>query len=145
QQTNRDGVQSLTIGDLDVPVDGHGKVLVNYLGPPFHTFTNVSATDVMHGRVPREALAGRIALVGFTAPGIVDTVVTPFASVSPRIEVRATLIDTPLPRGSLHRLWWFILAEVAFILAIGAVLGWVLHRFRGAAGAVLAILLAGGY
>ena len=145
QQTKRDEVRGLVVGDLAVPVDGNAKVIVNYLGPPFRTFANVSATDVLHGRVPKDALAGKIAVVGFTAPGIVDTVVTPFASVSPGIEVQATLIDNLLHGGSLRRLWWFVLAEVALIVAVGAVLGWALHLLRGAVGAVLAITLALGY
>jgi len=145
KQRRRDVVTGLAIGERAIPTDGNAKILVNYLGPPWRTFAHVSATDVIHGRAPREVLAGKIALVGFTAPGIVDTVVTPFASVSPGIEVQATIVDNLLHGGSLRRLWWFVLAEAAIVVALGGVLGGVLHRFRGAVGAVVAVLLAVGW
>jgi adenylate cyclase len=139
------GVTRLAVGERVIPVNAHGKLGIGYLGRPKKTFASVSASDVINGVAPREMLAGKIAIVGFTATGIVDTVVTPFSSVVPGVEVHATVIDNILHGGSLWRPWWMPLGEAVLIVALGVLLGVVLHRLRGGLGALVAVVIAVGY
>jgi len=55
----------LVIGDqLSTPVEDHGAVLINYVGPP-ETFPTYSVADVIEGRIDPAKLEDKIALVGW--------------------------------------------------------------------------------
>ena len=73
------GVESIKIGDISIPTDDRGRLLINYLGPG-RTFPHYSIADIMQGKIPAEKLRGKIVLVGATAIGIYDLRVTPFGS-----------------------------------------------------------------
>ena len=81
----------LDLDGMHIPMDEAGRALVPYRHP--HAFVYVSASDVIHSRVPSAALEGRIVLVGSTAPGIMDLRVTPVSRVFPGVEIHANLIS----------------------------------------------------
>ncbi|OGT92342.1 MAG: hypothetical protein A2286_06835, partial [Gammaproteobacteria bacterium RIFOXYA12_FULL_61_12] len=85
-------LESVRLGELRVPVDAASAVLV-----PFRShgqgFRYLSATDVLNGRVPREALSGKILLIGTTAAGLSDLYPTPVSSNYPGVEVHANIIS----------------------------------------------------
>ena len=137
------GVASIHLGEREVPVDGAGQLWIDFLGPP-GTIPQVSAADVIAGRVPRDRLAGRIALVGFTAAGF-DEVPTPFAAVVPGVELQATVLDNVLHNRMLRRPWWLVPLEAVVVLLLGLVVGPVLRRLRAGWGTVAALVLAIGY
>lgn len=82
----------LTIGEVDVPLDARGTLLVRFRG----TSAPISATDVLHGRAPADALRDRIVFVGATAIGVQDVVSTPIHVATPGMEVHASAADTLL-------------------------------------------------
>jgi adenylate cyclase len=135
-----DGVQALRIGTLAPPVDGGGRLWVNYLGPS-PAFPHLAAVDVLEGRVPAAALAGKLALVGFTATGF-DKIATPFAPVAPGVELQAMVLDNMLHGGSLVRPWWLVPAEAALIVVLGIVLGMALRRLGTPAALLTALGVA---
>ncbi len=137
------GVAGVQVGGREVPVDGAGQLWLDFLGPR-GTVPQVSAADVLAGRVPRAKLAGRIAVVGFTAAGF-DEVPTPFTAVSPGVELQATLLDNVLTGRALRRPWWLVPAEAIAVLALGLLLGPLLRRLRALWGTVAAFLLACAY
>ena len=138
-----DGVRDVRVGRYALPVDSSGQLYVNYLGPP-QTIRHLSAADVLAGRVEPEAVAGKIALVGFTAAGY-DEIPTPFAPVSPGVELQATVVENILGDGSLRRPWWLVPAEAILVLLLGLLLGVVLQRRRAGGGTILAVVLALAY
>ena len=89
------GVTGLVLGDRTVPITLRGQVCINFRGPP-KTFRYVSAVDVLRGRAPAGALAGRQVLVGTSAIGLLDLRATPFAPDFPGVEVNASIIDNIL-------------------------------------------------
>jgi adenylate cyclase len=137
------GVESLRIGDREFALAGSGELWVNYLGRP-RTMLHVSAADVLAGTAPRESLAGRIAIVGFTATGF-DEIPTPFIARAPGVELQATVVDNMLRGMSLRRPWWIVPGEAAVVIAIGLLLGVVLHRVRGVVGLAFTAALVLGY
>ncbi|SAL02961.1 periplasmic sensor signal transduction histidine kinase [Caballeronia fortuita] len=78
-------------GTRIIPVDANGAALVPYRGGT-GSFPYYSIADVLAQRVPAGALAGKIALVGTTAPGLMDQRTTPVGEVYPGVEVNANLI-----------------------------------------------------
>jgi len=78
-------------GRLRIPVDENGAALIPYRGHD-HSFPYLSAVDVLRGQVPAGQLAGRIVLVGTTAPGLMDLRATPVSGAYPGVEVHANLI-----------------------------------------------------
>ncbi|TXG96901.1 MAG: adenylate/guanylate cyclase domain-containing protein [Rhodocyclaceae bacterium] len=99
-------VNELTIrwpdGDLKIPVDENLAVAVPYRGWE-RSFPYVSAVDVKNGQIPKEQLAGRIVLIGASAPGLNDLRVTPVGAAYPGVEVHANLIAGMLSGTVKHR------------------------------------------
>ena len=78
-------------GRLRIPVDATAAALVPYRGAQ-HSFTYVSAADVLRGTVKPETLRGKIILVGTTAPGLMDLRATPVGAAYPGVEIHANTI-----------------------------------------------------
>ncbi|SAK87101.1 two component system histidine kinase [Caballeronia glebae] len=78
-------------GTRTIAVDANGAALVPYRGAT-GSFPYYSIADVLAQRIPANALTGKIALIGTTAPGLMDQRTTPVGEVYPGVEVNATLI-----------------------------------------------------
>jgi len=119
------GLEWLRIGDRTIPVDEHVQTLVPYRGRE-GSFPYVSATDVLHGRVAPEKLAGRIALLGTTAPGLLDLRATPVQTAYPGVEVHANLIAGILDNELMERPAYVLGAEFVILLLTGLVMALVM-------------------
>ncbi|HET9552157.1 MAG TPA: adenylate/guanylate cyclase domain-containing protein, partial [Anaeromyxobacteraceae bacterium] len=130
----------LRVGALEIATDDYGRAPLNYYGS-YRDFPSWSATDLLHGRIPREQLRGKIAIVGTTAPGTWDQRVTPFDAIAPGVITHATFVDNVLHGELLERSQWVVLAEVAMMAAASVVLAWLFARVgsRAAAPALLAV------
>ncbi len=138
------GVEEIRLGDLFIPTNEEGRMLINYRGPQ-KTFPHYSATDVINGRVPAETFHNKIVLVGATAMGIYDIRVTPFDHVFPGLEVHANVIDTILKQQFLYRPNWVTLFDLLAIIAIGLILGTFLPKMKALWGALMGILLLSAF
>ena len=96
------GARRLRVAGREIPIDGHGNMLVRFRGAG-HGYDYLSAAAVLEGRVPAAALAGRIAFVGTTAAGLKELRATPFDPVYPGPEVHAAALDTLLQGDFLQR------------------------------------------
>ncbi len=115
------GLEWLKVGELTVPVDETGSALIPYRGKS-GSFAYVSLADVIKDRVPVERLRGRIALVGATAPGLLDLRSTPVDSVYPGVEIHANLIAGILDRELKQKPRYVQGAEVVLLLIGGVAL-----------------------
>jgi len=141
---SRVGVESIRVGNQEVPVDRHGRMLINYLGPPGMVPT-YSAKALLEGSLPAEALKDKIILVGATAVGIYDLRVTPFSGVFPGVEVQATVLDNLL-RSNFIRVPKFGLPLMLLILlGLGVMLGLLLPQLSAAWAFVFTLLLIEGF
>ncbi len=89
------GVDGITLGDLRIPTDESGRLLINYLGPA-KTFPHYSISDIIAGRLSPELIKGKIVIVGATATGIYDLRVTPYSTVYPGVEIHANVVENIL-------------------------------------------------
>ena len=113
------GLEWLQVGPLQIPVDETASALIPYRGHK-RSFAYVSLADVIADRTPVETLKGKIALVGTTAPGLLDLRSTPVDNVYPGVEVHANLIAGMLDRNIKLKPPYMLGAEV-LLLFIGGV------------------------
>jgi len=95
------GVSVVRIGDITIPVDEMGRAMIDFRGPE-GTMPRVSAANVLNHRLPKDALAGKIALIGVTGRGLGDRAVTPAGAEFPRVEIHANALDDALSGGFLR-------------------------------------------
>jgi adenylate cyclase len=124
----------LRVGALEIATDDYGRAPLNYYGS-YRDFPTWSATDLLHGRVPREQLKGKIAIVGTTAPGTWDQRVTPFDAIAPGVITHATFVDNVLHGQLLERSQYVVLGEVLMMVAASVALAFLFSRVSSLAAA----------
>jgi len=139
-----DGVR---IGKLRVPTDPAMQLVVNYRGPR-GTFPIYSFADLIAGKVPGSALAGRLVLIGASFIGNADTNPAPFDNIPmPGTERMANVIDSILHQdfiGDAPAPWPNIVIALVAVLAAATGLATALLPTRTAALSGLAPIAAWG-
>jgi adenylate cyclase len=138
------GFHNIQIGNVTIPTDKLGQILVNYRGGA-GTFPHIPVTDILNGNIPENAIRDKIVMVGATALGIYDMRATPFGTVFPGLEIHATIVDSVLSEDFLYRPDWIALFDIASIIFLGLCIGFVLPRSGVITGAVISIFLFIGY
>jgi CHASE2 domain-containing sensor protein len=110
---------TLTIGDLAVPLDGKGNLLLGFRGKK-RAFPYVSAVDVLNGAAAADSLRGKIVLVGTTALGTREVVATPLDTQFVGVEVQATTVDNLLQQDFIHRSLFGPSIDALIAIAAGA-------------------------
>ena len=132
------GVEEIRLGRQEIPVDPHGRVLINFRGPT-GTIPTYSAAALLDGRLPGQVLKDKIVLVGATATGIYDLRVTPFSGIYPGVEVQATAIDNLLKHDLISYSRYGLLRMLLIILGLGVLLGVLLRRLSAVWGFIAAL------
>jgi adenylate cyclase len=130
----------LQVGPYTIPVDEHAAALIPFRGGKF-AFEYVSLADVVKDRVPPGALKGRIALVGTSAPGLLDLRATPVEASFPGVEIHANLIASMVD-GSIRQTPKYTLGADIVILALAGIALAVVIPLLSALWATLAAGLA---
>ncbi|MBF0625807.1 MAG: adenylate/guanylate cyclase domain-containing protein [Magnetococcales bacterium] len=112
---------------VDIPVDDLMSVLVPYRGPS-PSFRYISAADILERKVGKDDLLDKVALVGTTAPGLMDLRSTPMQNVYPGVEVHANIISGIFDGRIMARPDYLNGLEVLTILFLGLVLAMTLPR-----------------
>jgi adenylate cyclase len=128
----------IQVGPHRIPVDAEAAALIPYRGPKA-TFAYVSLGDVLNDRVKPEQLAGKIALVGTTAPGLQDLRSTPAGSVFPGVEIHANMIASIISDDLKQKPAYIVGAEVLLLLAVGLALSLLIPMLSAAWASVAAL------
>lgn len=141
-----DGLESIIIRKNDqalaLPVDHRVGSLIPYRGwggPKGGSFAYVSATDVLHGRMPTDALKGKIILFGTTAPGLLDLRTTPVGPAYPGVEAHANLISGFLDGNTLVTPDYALGYDLVVVLACGLLLTALLPALPAARAMALSV------
>ena len=129
------------VGDTAIPLDEHGRMLINYRGPN-NTFPMYSISDILDRSLPAGTFRNKIVLIGATAIGIYDLRVTPFSTNMAGIEKHASVVDNILKGDFLRKSADF---DIPLILIFTLALGILIPRLGAKAGAVLFVALFSGY
>jgi adenylate cyclase len=82
---------NLKVGTLQIPVQADASAWVPFRGYQ-RSFPYISAVDVLLGRVDAKQLEGKVALLGTTAPGLLDARETPVGNAYAGVEVHANMV-----------------------------------------------------
>jgi adenylate cyclase len=113
------GLEWIKVGPITIPVDDTASALIPYRGKKL-SYPYISLADVIKGRVKPEQLRNKIALVGASAPGLLDLRSTPVESVYPGVEIHANLVAGMLDKAIKEKPPFMLGAEVV-LLVIGGV------------------------
>jgi len=130
----------IQVAGIDVPADHKYRMLVNYCGQS-GAFRSYSMSDVIHRKFPPDAFKGKLVLVGATAEGIGDRIVTPYSARLPGVEKHATVADNILTQRFIRRSWKTALTDLLAVCVLGLVMGFLLTIFSPVAGLLLTIVL----
>jgi adenylate cyclase len=119
----------VVVGERHIPVDAQYAMWINYTGPP-GGYPRYSFTDVVHGRVPAEALKGKVLFIGATALGVYDMRVTPFHGNTPGVEIHATVADNIISDRFIRQGGLEALVDMLFIVALGMLAYFMTTRLR---------------
>jgi len=139
-------VDKIQLGNIIIPVNEQGKLLINYYGPK-GMFPYYNLADVVLGEVPPQEFKDKIVLVGWIGIISQDLHPTSFQEDFPGVEIHATILENILRRDFLTRPGSTIIVDSLIILVLGLGIGFLLPRLSPINGILLAlaclILLAG--
>jgi adenylate cyclase len=115
------GLEWLRVGPVRVPVDDSVSTLVPFRGE-MYSFPYVPLADVLADRVKPDVLKGKIALVGATAPGLLDLRATPVGHPYAGVEIHANLISGMLDGDIKQKPPYVLGAEVVVLAVAGTAL-----------------------
>jgi len=130
------------LGEQRIPIDAQGAVLIPFRGP-LGSFRYISATDVLRGKAPADALEGSIVLLGTSAPGLQDVRAVPVAKEYIGVEAHANLVSGLLDGAIPSRPRRAALAEVLALVAIALATALILPGLAPIAGFALFLGLVG--
>ncbi len=129
-------------GILKLPTDGLGRMWPYYSKHDKSKY--ISAKDVLNGTVDPRRLAGKMALVGTSAVGMLDIRATPIDTVIPGVEVHAQVIEAAFSGDFLSRPPWINGAEILLIALGGLLIVWLVPTVGAKWTLVVFLMLAGG-
>jgi serine phosphatase RsbU (regulator of sigma subunit)/CHASE2 domain-containing sensor protein len=119
------GISTVAIGKTIIPTDRDGQLWLWF--SRHDPSRSISAGDVLGGRVPKGNLEGRIAVVGTSAPGLLDLRATPLDPVIAGVEINAQALEQLLSARLLVRPDYAVGIEI--VLAIFASIGLALLAY----------------
>ena len=136
-------VSEVSLCGLHIPTTEDGEIWVHYAAPDAMAARRISVVDIIEGddRAIEEAVKGRIVLIGASAEGLRDVMVTPLGDERPGVHVHAEIIEQVLGGKTLFRAW-DLMRPVELALAGLAVLLLLLFLPRMTAAAGFAVWLA---
>jgi adenylate cyclase len=142
------GLNHIKVGDIEVPTDADGGIWLQFR--PTNPAAYIPAWKVLSGEDDPNEVAGRIMLIGTSAPGLIDLRATPLDAVIPGVEIHAQAIEHILAKRALTRPDYAVSAELAVIVFLGLAICFVLPRISAAKSTILglsavALILVGGW
>jgi adenylate cyclase len=142
------GLNNIRVGALEIPTDRDGAIWLKYRYTEPKAF--ISAADVIAGTVAPDEIAGRIILIGSSAPGLLDLRATPLDAAVPGVEVIAQTIEHVLGGRTLTRPDYALALEQFVLIVFGILIAILLAKVSAWAAGLLGLfaiesLLAGGW
>jgi serine/threonine-protein kinase len=130
--------QGVVVGPRFVTTDHRMRLLIGYLGDE-RTVPQASFADVLEGKVSPAVFRGKVVLVGFTAVGLTDRLVTPLSPQLPAVEGVANVVENILRGTFLTRPPWAAVVELGLLVLVGLYASLILPRLRALFGALVTL------
>ncbi len=134
----RSGVNAVRIGAFEVATNPFGAVRLHFTGT--EPRRKIPAWWVTEGLADPQEIAGRIVLVGATAPGLLDLRSTPVDVAIPGVEIHAQLIEHILTEADLVRPDWAPGLEMVTFAGLAVLFALAAARLSPIRGIVLGVL-----
>jgi len=122
-------IVNLLLTDKIIPIDSKLSAWIPYRGPN-HTFSYISATDVLHQRISDPTLlTNKIVLLGTSAQGLVDLRTTPLERTFPGVEIHANIVSGILSGTFKSHLFNENQVEIWLFFGIGIIMITLLPLF----------------
>jgi len=132
----------IEVGALSIGTDPQVRMYpAFYADNAGKSFTTYSFYDVQSGRIPASLLKDKIVLIGTTANGIGDTLVTPINTNMSGVEFSAHTLQSILKEEFFTRPAWAVMAELGLLLLVALYLILLLPRLNAGMGALISGLL----
>jgi adenylate cyclase len=134
------GVNTIKIGDLEIPTDPQGELRVRYTRSEPRRF--IPAWKLLAGDVERDEIKDRIVVLGTSAVGLRDQRSTPVDASVAGVEIHGQVLEQVLAGAWLMRPDWSPGAELLLAIVLALALGMILpfiSALSGAIGATVAI------
>lgn len=139
-------LDGIKLGDLEVPTNLRGHLLVNYYKDPTQYFPSFSVADIIDGTTKPSAYEGKVVLFGMTALGLdQDQRATPFAPNTPGVFIHASAIQNMIDGRFLERYFGIALLEILILILLGLVMGITVPRVPPWAGIFLTLAFVSGF
>ena len=111
------GLKQIQLGDLTIPTDHAGRLIINFRGARKH-FNYISAADIVNGDFNTKDIAGKFVLIGTSSVGLSDLRSIPFDIGIPGVEVHANTLDNILKGDFLYESADVVLYDIVIIWGI---------------------------
>ncbi|PQA86848.1 CHASE2 domain-containing protein [Hyphococcus luteus] len=147
----RQSVSEVVMCRLHFPTTEDGQLWVHYSRPDSVAKRRLSVVDILEGDPSdiADAVKGRIVMIGASAEGLRDVLVTPLGDERPGVHIHAEVIEQALAGKTLFRAWDLMRPiEIGLAAIVSLMILLFLPRLSAAAGfgiwAVLTAALFGG-
>ncbi len=152
-------VSELILCRLRVPTTDDGRIWIHYSAPESVAARSISVVDVLGDinavgdeqaeTMRREKLAkqvaGRIVMVGASAEGLRDVLVTPLGDERPGVHIHADIVEQILAQETIYRVWGLMRpVEIVIATVVSLTLIFMLTRLSATIGFALWALLVAG-
>lgn len=124
------GIEHISLGGIEIPTDEAGGFVLNYRGPA-RTIPRYSAADVMAGKIPADALANQLVLLGVTAIGVYDAHTTPYGPSFPGLEIQANVAENIIHGDYIHHTGMELFTDLLVIFVTVMLLAVILPHIGG--------------
>ena len=133
------GIVKIRVGDFEIPTEANGQMWIKFT--PHTQQRYLPAWKILNGEIDKEAIEGRILIIGTSAAGLLDLRATPLDASIPGVELHAQAVEQILQGGFLQRPDWAKPAEILYILVLGLLVGFLIYR-AGALGSAVLVAIA---
>ncbi len=136
-----DGLHAVQVGDVRIPVQPDGSVLLPYRAGK-NVYQRISIADVLQGKIAQEDIEGRFCVIGASATGLHDIVKTPLALQYPGAAIHLSLLDSIDSQHFMTIPRYTHAIQIACMLGMGLICALLLPRLSALMySAVLFLLL----
>ncbi|MDP1527632.1 MAG: CHASE2 domain-containing protein [Rhodocyclaceae bacterium] len=128
---SRYGVATVGVAELQVPTQANGEIWLHFARRATAEVREISAADVLAGKVPEDMLTRKVVMVGLTGSGLSDMRATPLRELVPGIEIQAQAVESLLEGQFLLRPFWLKPMEMSLLLGLGGIMIWLIPRRTG--------------
>ena len=131
--------KELVLGRAHIPMDAQGRLLVDYA--KLQNLNAYKFSDVRAGKIPAEAFAGKIVIIGMMATGGGDLYTSPVGTQFPGMAIHANVIQNVINGQYLIRPEWAGKLELGLLVLFALFVSLAIPHMKAGHSAIIAVVL----